>query len=82
MWSKVISTPSKTFRAVGESKTKKLNENRKRKSTDSVKIKGIKQRGRANQHHNKAENTIHGMTGAAMQMMFSLTLLTITFVNL
>ena len=39
MWSKVVSTPSKTFRAVGECKTKKLNKDRKRKSTDTTKIK-------------------------------------------
>ena len=39
MWSKVLSTPSKTFRAVGECKAKKLNEDRKRKSTDTTKIK-------------------------------------------
>ena len=37
-WSKVVSTPSKTFRAAGECKTKKLNKDRKRKSTDTAKI--------------------------------------------
>jgi len=39
MWSKVVSTPSTTFRAVGECKTKKLNEDRKRLSTDGAKGK-------------------------------------------
>ena len=38
-WSKVVSTPRKTFRAVGECKTKKLNKDWKRKSTDTAKIK-------------------------------------------
>ena len=38
MWSRVLSTPSETFKAAGKSKTEKVNADRKRKSTDIAKI--------------------------------------------
>jgi len=83
MWSKVVSTPNATFRAVGECKTKKLNEDRKRLYYQLTvpKVSTKMQRRKANLHHSKAESFTHGMRRAAMQMMFKMILLTNNSVN-
>ena len=68
MWSKVVYNPSKTFRAVGECKTKNSIKIGRENQLTLPKLKGKKQRGRAYQLHNKAENITHVMMGEVMKI--------------